>query len=101
MARGKGTRDQVRVSKVFQKAGVTVNEVGSEAYAATEIQLVNKFGGDGTQIFNANRPFVFFIEDEHTGSLLVVGKVEDPTKWENSLAGNSQSPFQMNKEYSR
>lgn len=80
LARGKGARDQVRVSKVFQKAGVAVNEIGSEAYAATEIQLVNKFGGDGTQIFNANRPFVFFIEDEHTGSLLIVGKVEDPTQ---------------------
>lgn len=80
LSRGKGNRSQVRVSKVFQKAGITVNEVGSEAYAATEIQLVNKFGGDGTQIFNANRPFVFFIEDETTGSLLVVGKVEDPTK---------------------
>lgn len=80
LARGKGTMNQLRVSKVFQKAGIDVNERGSEAYAATEIQLVNKFGGDGTQIFNANRPFVFFIEDEQAGSMLVVGKVEDPTR---------------------
>ncbi|XP_055627219.1 serine protease inhibitor 2 [Toxorhynchites rutilus septentrionalis] len=80
LARGKGTRDQVRVSRVFQKAGISVNEKGSEAYAATEIQLVNKFGGDGTQIFNANRPFMFFIEDEKLGTLLFAGKVEDPTK---------------------
>ncbi|XP_053686748.1 uncharacterized protein LOC128736297 [Sabethes cyaneus] len=79
LARGKGNMDQVRVSRVFQKAGITINELGSEAYAATEIQLVNKFGGDGTQIFNANRPFLFFIEDEHFGTLLFVGKVELPT----------------------
>lgn len=80
LARGKGTRNEVRVSRVFQKAGININEKGSEAYAATEIQLVNKFGGDGTQIFNANRPFLFFIEDEDFGTLLFAGKVEDPTK---------------------
>lgn len=80
LARGKGTRNEVRVSRVFQKAGIAINEQGSEAYAATEIQLVNKFGGDGTQVFNANRPFLFFIEDEDFGTLLFVGRVEDPTK---------------------
>lgn len=80
LARGKGTRNEVRVSRVFQRAGIAINEQGSEAYAATEIQLVNKFGGDGTQIFNANRPFLFFIEDEDFGTLLFVGRVEDPTK---------------------
>lgn len=80
LARGKGTRNEVRVSRVFQRAGIAINEKGSEAYAATEIQLVNKFGGDGTQIFNANRPFLFFIEDEDFGSLLFIGRVEDPTK---------------------
>ncbi|XP_065089594.1 serine protease inhibitor 2-like [Ochlerotatus camptorhynchus] len=80
LARGKGTRNEVRVSRVFQRAGIAINEKGSEAYAATEIQLVNKFGGDGTQIFNANRPFLFFIEDEDFGTLLFIGRVEDPTK---------------------
>lgn len=80
LARGKGTRNEVRVSRVFQRAGIAINEKGSEAYAATEIQLVNKFGGDGTQVFNANRPFLFFIEDEDFGTLLFVGRVEDPTK---------------------
>ncbi|XP_035917493.1 uncharacterized protein LOC118514604 [Anopheles stephensi] len=78
LARGRGARDEVRVSRIFQKAGITINEVGSEAYAATEIQLVNKFGGDGVQIFNANRPFIFFIEDETLGSMLFAGKIENP-----------------------
>uniref|UniRef100_A0A182SGD7 Serpin domain-containing protein n=1 Tax=Anopheles maculatus TaxID=74869 RepID=A0A182SGD7_9DIPT len=78
LARGRGARDEVRVSRIFQKAGITINEVGSEAYAATEIQLVNKFGSDGTQIFNANRPFIFFIEDETLGSMLFAGKIENP-----------------------
>lgn len=43
-----------------------------------EIQLVNKFGGDGVQIFNANRPFIFFIEDETLGTMLFAGKIENP-----------------------
>ncbi|XP_058178452.1 serine protease inhibitor 2-like [Anopheles ziemanni] len=79
LARGRGARGEVRVSRIFQKAGITINELGSEAYAATEIQLVNKFGGDGVQIFTANRPFIFFIEDEAFGTMLFAGKVEDPS----------------------
>uniref|UniRef100_A0AAG5D887 Serpin domain-containing protein n=1 Tax=Anopheles atroparvus TaxID=41427 RepID=A0AAG5D887_ANOAO len=79
LARGRGARGEVRVSRIFQKAGITINELGSEAYAATEIQLVNKFGGDGLQIFTANRPFIFFIEDEQFGTMLFAGKVEDPS----------------------
>ncbi|XP_052859755.1 uncharacterized protein LOC128267006 [Anopheles cruzii] len=78
LARGVGARNEVRVSRIFQKAGITINELGSEAYAATEIQLVNKFGGDGVHIFNANRPFMFFIEDETQGTMLFAGKIEDP-----------------------
>ncbi|XP_053686747.1 serine protease inhibitor 2-like [Sabethes cyaneus] len=79
LPRRKVTMDQARVSRVFQKASITINELGSEAYAATEAQLVNKYGGDETQIFNANRPFLFFIEDEQFGTLLFVGKVQMPT----------------------
>lgn len=78
LARGRGARNEVRVSRIFQKAGITINERGSEAYAATEIQLVNKFGGDGLQIFTANRPFIFFIEDEAYGTMLFAGKIEEP-----------------------
>ncbi|XP_055527137.1 serine protease inhibitor 2-like [Wyeomyia smithii] len=79
LARGRGTMDQIRVSRVFQKAGIVVNELGSKAYAETEMHLVNEFGDNRTQIFNANRPFLFFIEDEDFGTLLFAGKVELPT----------------------
>ncbi|XP_053672893.1 serine protease inhibitor 2 [Anopheles nili] len=79
LSRGRGARNEVRVSRIFQKAGITINELGSEAYAATEIQLINKFGGNGVQIFTANRPFIFFIEDETLGTMLFAGKIEEPT----------------------
>lgn len=47
----------------------------------TEVSLVNKFGEDGesTQEVIANKPFLFFIEDEATRQLLFTGRVMDPT----------------------
>lgn len=66
------------MSKILQKAGIEVNEKGTLAFAATEIQLVSKFGTDETTEFNANRPFLFYIKDEDSDALLFVGKVVNP-----------------------
>lgn len=41
----------------------------------TEIQVGNKIE-EGT--FHANHPFVFYIEDETTGTILYIGKVQNP-----------------------
>ncbi|XP_063709418.1 uncharacterized protein LOC134837951 [Culicoides brevitarsis] len=69
-----------KVSNILQKAGIIVDEEGSTAYAATQVQIVNKFGALPVE-FIANRPFVFFIEDEATGTILFAGKVADPTRF--------------------
>ena len=45
-----------------------------------ELQLVNKFGGEAVD-FVADRPFVFYIEDETTGAKLFAGRVSDPSKF--------------------
>lgn len=76
LARGDHVKDRLQVSNVLQKTGIEVNEKGSTAFAATEISLVNKFGGDVE--FIADRPFLFMIEDETTGTLLFSGKVCHP-----------------------
>lgn len=74
-------KNKIQVSKMLQKAGIEINEKGTLAFAATEIQLVNKFGYDGEPIvFEANRPFLFYILDEETNALLFVGKVTNPTQ---------------------
>ncbi|XP_052860673.1 serine protease inhibitor 2-like [Anopheles cruzii] len=71
----------LEVSKILQKVGIEINEKGTLAFAATEIQLVNKFGYDGDPfIFEANRPFVFYILDEETNTILFVGQVLDPSQ---------------------
>lgn len=78
LARGSHVQNRLQVSKILQKAGISVNEEGSTVFAATEVVLVNKFGGDTRRDFIANRPFVFIIEDETTGTLLFAGKVTNP-----------------------
>jgi serine protease inhibitor len=78
LSRGQGTHNELKVSNVLQKAGIMVNEKGCEAFAATEVQLVNKIGNDLSATFVANRPFLFFVEDELHGTLLFAGKVENP-----------------------
>lgn len=81
LARGADAHQRLQVSQVLQKAGIEVNEKGSTAFAATEVLLTNKFGGDTTREFVANRPFVFLIEDESTGSLVFAGKVVNPAEF--------------------
>lgn len=76
LARGNGVQDRLQVSQVLQKAGIDVNERGSTAYAATQITLTNKFGGDYE--FRADHPFFFLIQDENTGTVLFAGKVVSP-----------------------
>lgn len=78
LARGAGYQDRLQVSKILQKAGIDLNEKGSTVYAATEIVLINKFGGDTTEDVVVNRPFMFVIEDESSGTVLFTGKVTNP-----------------------
>lgn len=77
LSRGSGLSQKLKVSDVIQKSGIIVNEEGSTAFAATEVELVNKFG-DNIVEFKADHPFIFLIEEEVTGTLLFAGKVVDP-----------------------
>ena len=79
LARGALVAGQLKVSDIYQKSAIEVNELGTEAVAATVVEIENKFGGS-TEIveFNVNRPFVFFIEEEATGNIIFAGKVVEP-----------------------
>lgn len=80
ISRGQGLQQRLKVSRVLQRSGIEVNELGSVAYSATEISLVNKFGEDDdvSEEVLANKPFLFFIQDEVTRQLLFTGRVTDP-----------------------
>ncbi len=64
------------VSEAVHKAFVEVNELGTEAAAATAINL-NESGG---VLFKADHPFIFLTQDNITNDILFIGKIVDPTK---------------------
>jgi serpin B len=66
------------LSNVAHKAFVEVNEEGTEAAAATGV-VVGIASVRITPIFRADHPFVFFIRDNKTGSILFIGRVMNPT----------------------
>jgi len=68
----------LRVSGVKHKSTVEVNMQGTEGAAATGIDLVPLSFSDFREV-RIDRPFIFFIKDRYKGSLLFVGKIEDPS----------------------
>ncbi|HCX02838.1 MAG TPA: proteinase IV [Clostridiales bacterium] len=66
-------REGLFISRVLHKAVVEVNEQGSEAAAATVVEMVESAMPEEKN-FIADRPFVFFIAEEDTGTVLFLGK---------------------------
>ncbi|NLW83101.1 MAG: serpin family protein [Phycisphaerae bacterium] len=73
-----GAKDLL-ISDVLHKAFVEVNEEGTEAAAATGVVMRLRSMPAPTPVFRADRPFVFVIRDNATGSILFMGRVADPT----------------------
>ncbi|KRT81068.1 hypothetical protein AMK59_5123 [Oryctes borbonicus] len=69
---------QLVVTDILQKTGIDVDEEGSAIYTATQITIGNKFGGEPVTLFNASRPFLFYVQEETTKNILFMGKVENP-----------------------
>lgn len=71
-----GKRDYY-IGKVIQKAAIDVTEEGTEASAATSVQMLAMSAPPrDTRIFCANRPFIYFIFDVDTKTILFAGKFE-------------------------
>lgn len=74
-----GTRE-LYVSKVLHQAVVDVNEEGTEAAAATAVVMMTRCAvilKDPFE-FRADHPFVFFIQDNLTNSVLFLGRLVRP-----------------------
>ncbi len=72
-----GTKD-LFISNVIHQAFVKVDEKGTEAAAATAVTMELK-SAMPTNIFRADHPFIFIIQERSTGNILFMGKVVDPT----------------------
>lgn len=66
------------IDSVIHKAFIEVNENGSEATAATAVNMALK-ASLPRKVFVADHPFVFLIQSKDTGNILFLGKVVDPT----------------------
>lgn len=66
------------LAKVRQKTFVEVNEKGTEAAAATAVVVATRSAAARPLQLALNRPFLFLIRDEATGSLLFTGIVSQP-----------------------
>ena len=80
-----GTRN-LFVSDVVHKAYIDVNEEVTEAAGATGIG-VGITSVQHPKTFNANHPFLFFIREKVTGSILFSGRVVTPPKAKGGAAG--------------
>ncbi|GAA6077131.1 alpha-1-antitrypsin homolog isoform X1 [Tachysurus ichikawai] len=74
---GMSENTKLKVSKVLHQAVLKVDEKGTEASAATTIEIMPMSLPD---TINLNRPFLVFIVEESTKSILFMGRITNPTE---------------------
>lgn len=72
---------QLSISEVIHKAFVEVNEEGTEAAAATAVivGVTSVAEPQPVPVFKADHPFLFFIQEKQTGSMLFIGRIVNPS----------------------
>lgn len=68
--------ENLYISDIIHKTYIEVNEEGTEAAAVTAVEVGETSMPAG---FYGNRPFVYVIRDDRSGTILFIGKVEDPS----------------------
>ena len=71
--------DPLWISQVKQKTFIDVNEEGTEAAAATSVEMVTEtFNMDGPFHMEVNRPFLITITENKSGHILFIGAINNP-----------------------
>jgi len=70
----------LQITAVIHQAFVNVNEKGTEAAAATAVILGEAAEPSEPVVFQADHPFVFLLRDNHTGSILFLGRLTNPSE---------------------
>ncbi len=66
------------ISRVIHQTFIDVKEEGTEAAAATIVEMVETAAPVGPPQFKADRPFLYVIKENSTGAILFMGKVGKP-----------------------
>ena len=74
-----GTRD-LFISGIFHKTFIKLDESGTEAAAATAVVIgIESAMPMPAEALHIDRPFIFAIRDNATGTILFIGRIADPT----------------------
>ncbi|KAK1167747.1 putative serpin E3 isoform X2 [Acipenser oxyrinchus oxyrinchus] len=73
--RGISEQDSLYVSEAIHEAKIEVTEEGTKASAVTAMVLLKR---SRAPVFKADRPFFFLLRQANTGSILFVGRVQNP-----------------------
>jgi len=72
-------QEDLTIDDVLHKAFIEVNETGTEAAAATAVIMALKSALEEKNIrFTADHPFLYFITDLNTGSIIFMGRLVQP-----------------------
>ena len=72
--------DRLFISEVKHKSFIEVDEKGTEAAAATSVEIMPTSAPLDPFHMDVNRPFFFLIHDRETNEILFAGTVIDPTQ---------------------
>lgn len=67
----------LHIGDVLHKSYVSVDEQGTEAAAATAVEMETTSLVRGEQTMTVDRPFLFLIREQETGSVIFLGRVVD------------------------
>lgn len=71
--------DELKISRVIHDAFIEVDEKGTEAAAATVVEILERTSFPSTPtLVTLDKPFVFFIQENHSGAILFIGKLGNP-----------------------
>jgi len=67
------------ISRVIHQTFIDVKEEGTEAAAATIVEVsLTSAGGNNPILFKADKPFLYLIKENSTGAIMFMGKVGKP-----------------------
>jgi serpin B len=72
--------EDIWISRVIHQTFIDVQEEGTEAAAATIVEIIERSsaGGGAPIPFKADRPFLYLIKENSTGAIIFMGKVGKP-----------------------